>query len=131
MRAEQAGTVRHGDAEGGDPLVALQRAHHDGGQQPRIDVAAAQDEADLQSAEAIGKGEHGGEAGRPGAFGHGAGERGVGSSRRSRSPASSTSRISSTRSRTMGSVKLADRLDRDAFGQRRPADGAVLGRGWR
>jgi hypothetical protein len=44
--AEQPRTVGDGQAERDDAVVAFEFAHHDRGQDARIDVAAAQDEAD-------------------------------------------------------------------------------------
>ena len=57
------GPVRNGEAERDDALVTFEFAHHDGGEDARIDVAAAQDQADLAAAKPGRLGQHGGEAG--------------------------------------------------------------------
>src|SRR5580704_7044835 len=44
--AEHAGPVGNGEAERDDAVLALEPAHHDRGEDARIDVAAAQHEAD-------------------------------------------------------------------------------------
>src|SRR5262249_40583445 len=49
--AEHAGAIRNGETERHDAIVALELAHHDGGEDARIDIAAAQDETDPAAAE--------------------------------------------------------------------------------
>ena len=44
---EHAGPVGNGEAERDDAVLALEFAHHDRGEDARIDIAAAQDQADL------------------------------------------------------------------------------------
>ena len=56
---EQARPVVRSDAERGDAIVPFELAHHDGGEEPRIDIAAAQDEADPLSCEPLRIREHG------------------------------------------------------------------------
>ena len=51
--AQNAGPIGNGQAERDDAVVALQFAHHDRGEDPRIDVAAAQDQPDLAAAKAL------------------------------------------------------------------------------
>jgi hypothetical protein len=68
---ERPGPVLNGDAVADDPVVAFQLTHHDRSCDTRIDIAAAQDEADFPALEARRIGEHGGEPGGAGAFGHG------------------------------------------------------------
>src|SRR5215208_6819308 len=43
--------VAGSDPEGGDPVFALELADHHGGEEPRIDISSAQDQADLLSLE--------------------------------------------------------------------------------
>ena len=50
---------------------ALELAHHDRGQDARIDVAAAQDQPDLAAAESLRLGQHRRKPGGAGAFRHG------------------------------------------------------------
>ena len=99
-------------------LVALEFAHHDRGENARIDIAAAQDEADLAAAEALRLGQHGGEAGGARAFRHGLlqGEIGVDRALELRlvDQHDVGDQFAHDRQR-----QLADILDRDAFGQRR------------
>ena len=68
---EQARPVVGGDAEGGDAVVALELAHHHGGEDARVDVAAAEHEADALALEALGLRQHGRETRRARAFRHG------------------------------------------------------------
>ena len=67
-----------GDAEGGDAVVPLEFAHHDGGEEPRVDIAAAQDEPDALALKSLGLRQHGREPGRAGALGHRALQGGIG-----------------------------------------------------
>ena len=69
-RAQKARPVVRGDSEGGDAVVPLEFAHHDGGEDTRVDVAAAQDEADALALEALGLRQHRREARGAGALGH-------------------------------------------------------------
>ena len=104
---------------------ALEFAHHDGRQNARIDIAAAQNEADLFAAEALGLGQHGGEAGGARAFRHGLlqGQIGVDRALEMRLVDQNDlgHQFADHRQR-----ELADILDRDAFGQRRAAERPVL-----
>ena len=66
--AERAGPVDEIDGELGQPPLAGELARQHAGQQARVDVAAAQHEADLAALEAPGVLQHGGEARRAGAL---------------------------------------------------------------
>ena len=77
--AEHARPVRNREAERHDAVLALQLAHHDRGQDARVDIAAAQDQPDLAAGEALRVREQCREPGGAGAFRHGllVGEEGV------------------------------------------------------
>ena len=62
--------IRNGEAKRNDPLGAFQFADHDRGEDARINVATAQDQADLAAAKPGPLGQHGGEAGGARPFGH-------------------------------------------------------------
>src|SRR5882757_7272117 len=68
--AQHPGHVFDLDPQPGDLAVADQAAHQDRGQDARVDVAAADDDADTPSGEAFGVGQHAGDAGGAGALGH-------------------------------------------------------------
>src|SRR5262249_9329587 len=67
---EHAGLVGNGQPKGDDAIFALEFAHHDRRQDPRVDVAAAQDQPDLAAAERLRLGQHCGEAGGARTFRH-------------------------------------------------------------
>ena len=69
--AEHARPVRNGQAERHDAALALELAHHDRGENARIDVAAAQDQPDLAAGEALRVCQQRREPGRARAFRHG------------------------------------------------------------
>ena len=121
--AEEARPIMRGDAERGDAVLPFELADHDGGEKPRVDVAAAEDETDPASPEEIGSRQHGRKAGGAGALGHRALERRVGVDgaldRRLLDEDDVVDEVAHDRER-----ELADGLDRDALGKRRAADRA-------
>jgi hypothetical protein len=58
---KHARAIRDRQPERGDASLAFELAHHDGRQQPRIDVPAAQDQPDIAATEALGLEQHRGE----------------------------------------------------------------------
>src|SRR6185369_15275871 len=52
-RPEHAGAIGDGQTERHDTLAALELAHHDRGEDTRIDIATAQDQADLAAEKTI------------------------------------------------------------------------------
>ena len=105
--------------------LALELAHHDRGENARVDVAAAQDQPDLAAAESLRLGQHGGKPGRAGAFRHRLlqGEIGVDRALEMRlvDQHDLGDELAHDRQR-----QRADVLDRDAFRQRRAAERPVL-----
>ena len=103
---------------------AFQFAHHDGRQNARIDIAAAEDQADAFAGKAQRLGQHGGQPGRARAFRHGLLQRQVGVDRafelRLVDQDDVRHQFADDRQR-----QFADILDRDAFRQSRPADRAI------
>src|SRR5271154_7473850 len=67
--AEGFRLIGNGEAERHDAALALEFAHHDGGKDARIDIAAAQDEPDFAPGETVRLVEDGGEARRAGTLG--------------------------------------------------------------
>ena len=67
---QAAGEIGQGDAQPHQPAVAHQAAHQHRREQARIDVAAADRDADAPAGEAAGMLQQRGKAGGPGAFGH-------------------------------------------------------------
>src|SRR5574338_1126934 len=63
--------VMRGDVEPGDAALADEVANQHVGEQMRVDVTAAKDGGDLAALEALGVGDHGGEARGAGALDHG------------------------------------------------------------
>ena len=122
---EHAGPVGNGQAEGDDTVLALELAHHHRGKNARVDVAAAQDQPHLAAAEPVRPGQHGAEPGRAGAFRHRLlqGEIGVDRPLEMRlvDQHDLGDELAHDRQR-----QHADVLDRDAFRQRRAAEGPVL-----
>src|SRR5687767_9275389 len=75
---EHPGSVRDGQPERDDAVLALELTHHDRRQDTRIDVASAQDEADVAPFETLGFRQHRRETRRTCAFGHGLLKRQIG-----------------------------------------------------
>ncbi len=123
--AQYARPVGNGEAERDDALLALQFAHHDRGEDTGIDIAAAQDQADLFAVEAFRLGQHGGEPGGACALGHRLllGQEMIHRllELRLADKHDAGNKLAHNRQR-----QRADGLHRDAFGQRRPADRQIL-----
>src|SRR5262249_32462116 len=66
--AEHARLVGYRQAEGDDAILALEFAHHDRGEDARVDIAATQDEPDLPAAEFFRLDQHGSKPGGTRAF---------------------------------------------------------------
>ena len=122
---EHAGPVGDGQAERDDAVLALELAHHHRGQDPRIDVAAAQNEPDLAAAEALRPGQHRAQPGGAGALRHGLLQGQVGVDR--------ALEMRLVDEHDLGDELAHDRqrerahvLHGDAFRQRRPAERAIL-----
>ena len=128
IRAQDARPVVDLDAQIDDPVLALEFAIDHGGEDPRIDIAAAQDEADLAAAEMRGIGQHRREPGRTGAFGQRLLMCRDRPSPRVRCRDSPTRRTSSTYCLQMRDGPLGDVLDRDALGERASRRSARAGR---
>ena len=86
--------------------LALELAHHDRGEDARIDVAAAQDQPDLAAAEALRLGQHRGKPGGARAFRHRLLQREIGVDRALDDAPRRPARSRTTSSRTIGSVSL-------------------------
>ena len=118
--AQNSRPIRDGEAERDDAVGALQFAHHDGREDARIDIAAAQDQADLAAAESLRLGQHGGKPGGAGPFRHGLLQREKGIDRaldqRLVDQNDVADEFAHDRQR-----QLADIAHRNAFGQRRAA----------
>ena len=122
--AEEARPVRRGDAEADDAVVALEFAHHDGGEEAGVDVAAAEHEADAPARETLRLGEEGREPRRTGALGHGALEGGVGGDRALDGRLLDEDDLCDEVAHDRQGL-CADGLDRDALGQGRRRRSAV------
>ena len=102
-------------------LLAGEFAHHDRGGEPRVDVAAGEDEPDAPAAEALRVGEDGGKAGGAGALGHGLLQHQIGGDRLLDRALGDQHHVVDVAADDL-QRQLADVLDRDAFGQRLAAD---------
>src|ERR1700694_1159525 len=55
---KHARLVGNGEPEGNDMVLAFELAHHDGGENARVDIAAAQNETDALAPESLWLGQH-------------------------------------------------------------------------
>jgi hypothetical protein len=123
--AQHAGPVGNGEAERHDAVLALEFAHHDGGENPRINVAAAENQPHLAAAEFVRLGQHGGKPGRAGALRHGLLQGEIGVHRTLEMRLIDEDNVGDERAHD-GERQRADVLHRNAFGERGAAERTVL-----